>query len=605
MSKKHKTKKLNARATLPSAKSESRFFKRFFNIRYIIIFTFLFSGYLSLKNLGATYFWDDEAETGIIAKNLITTGKLTGWDGRNLYATRTGNALDENLRPINPPLYFYVCAASFKIFGISEWAGRFPSVIAGLLAIAVMMRLLKLEFGKNEWLWFYSLGFLILSPSFFLNIRQCRYYAFAMLFSLLIFYFYKRCLVKKRISYFIFLSLFSILLFYTHYLLLAAFSLSIIVYHFLFHRKDLEIKEWWKVLVAVAIFLIGTVPYAVHYKIWHRTDILIEDSWYHHKLTLLWWNFRDLNLIAVMPWTVFIIFIHLLIYYRKKDYRKKDLIVTQTIRWLVLALCNVFFIAILSPQQTVKLCPADARYLAVSIPFLAVSVGIFLFLINNWNKILAFFIFIVLITSNVLSLTMFSMDIKPTFKWLLPAYLYEIHHEFPTTYSTVIKYLSENASQDDFVFSYPDYAIYPLMFHLSEKLKFCCTLFSDTPLPIEQKMKKLAPYLFIKDEYENYPDWFIAYGYKEKTKEFLSRFSRPHKRKGNHEQFKYTCVSTLNVFYFDTSRPELHWHSFGPHKNFDPKIEGVYIFKRSKLEDKDIRGVKDSSFSGELKFLQE
>ena len=81
---------------------------------YVMILGGVVCAYVSLVQLGNTYFWDDEAHVGIIAKNYLATGGLTGWDGRNLLAFRNGSLLDNHLRIINPPLEYVVTAASFR-----------------------------------------------------------------------------------------------------------------------------------------------------------------------------------------------------------------------------------------------------------------------------------------------------------------------------------------------------------------------------------------------------------------------------------------------------------------------------------------------------------
>lgn len=561
---------------------ESRFshLEKFFKLHYIVIFIFVVCGYLSFKHLGSTPFWDDEAQVGIIAKNFLDAGTLTGWDGRNLYAIRNGAALDANLRLINPPLDCVVCAASFKIFGISTWAGRFPFVIAGLLSIAVIIFLLPLHFGKDKWLWFYVLAVLSMSTIFLLYIRQCRYYSLTMLFSLLTFYYYHLCITKKHIIYFILLSLSLILLFYSHFLICAAFLLALIIYHFLFYRREIGLKAGYKILISIGIFLTAVLPYAIYYRIWHRPDIVVNESWLPHRLKLLWWNIRDLNTVTFMPWTIFIGLVCCLIYYYKKDPIAK-----KSFQWLVIAFLNVFFIALLSPQATDSNTFADIRYLIVSMPFFLSLNGIFLFFVNRWNKFLAFFLFLTLITCNILALPRHKLKDFPTlpyFQWMLPAYISELHHNYPTAYNTTINYLIKNTAQDDYVFIYPDYATYPLMFYLSQKLKFCGLLYDEASPAITEKMKKLAPFLFINDD--NYPKWIITLGINEKAKQILGHFARPHKNNGKDEQFKYKLINVFSIFYLDTSRPEVFWHNFRPTRGFDANTDSIYIFEKIKQE---------------------
>ena len=230
-------------------------------------------------------FWDDEAQVGIIAKNLAEQGKLTGWDGRNLYAYRNGTLLDEGLRPINPPLDYLLAAASFKIFKPTTFAGRFPFVLAGLSALIVFGILLRLDFGKSNGLWVYAFGILAFSTNFLLNIRQCRYYALALLFSTLVFLMYRLCLIRKDTIWFVLLGLSSVLLFYSNWFLCASFLLALGAFHVIFQRRSFDMKSWIKAGGSALIFLAATVPYAIHYRIWIRHDMAmyLKEPWLSEK----------------------------------------------------------------------------------------------------------------------------------------------------------------------------------------------------------------------------------------------------------------------------------------------------------------------------------
>lgn len=47
-----------------------------------------------------------------------------------------------------PPMYYWLVAACFKIFGISEWAARFPSAMAAVLCVGVVYRFGRKVFGQ-------------------------------------------------------------------------------------------------------------------------------------------------------------------------------------------------------------------------------------------------------------------------------------------------------------------------------------------------------------------------------------------------------------------------------------------------------------------------
>jgi hypothetical protein len=543
--------------------------------KYVIILFFLIIAYLSLHRLDNTYFWGDEAHVGIIARNFLSTGQLTGWDGRNLYAYWNGGALDKNLRTVDAPLDIWVCAASFKLFGQSTWSGRIPFVIIGLIGLGIFILIIKHDFGDDTWLCFYTLAAFGLSPAFLLNIRQCRYYALSLTFAILSYYAYRLCLSTKRIYYFLILSVASILAFYANPMICAAFVLALGIIHLLFHRRDFSTRDWKMMFLAIFLFLIATVPYAVHFRIWNRPDHYLStpEPWFTRHFILTWWNLRDLNQITYMPWPVLIGLIYLFI-----QYRQKETILKTALEWGVLALLNTFFIAWISPQPTTGIqfsVFADVRYLIASLPFCLGLVGIFLWYVNRWSRWIGVTLLIVILSSNVLTLT--PNNQQP--RWLLPNYIYEIHHDYPTSCSAVVNYLATHAQQDDSVWCLTNGNAYPIMFYLGDKLKFCCILNYQTHLPLDVIRKLNAPLLVD----ENFPDWIIIYGTQPKIPVLLKFFSRVHKENGVNVEYSYDLIDALDIYWEDRSRPELNMHSFGPQQKYDMRYEAVYIFKKKKV----------------------
>ncbi len=390
---------------------------------YIATFIFCTVTYLALVGLDHAYFWDDEAEVGIIAKNFLTTGKLTAWDGRNLFAFHLGTTLDPNLRPINPPLQYLVAAASFKLFGLSTWAGRFPFVIFGLASLALLAVILRNEFKEENAPWLYAMAVLGFSTEFLLNIRQCRYYSLALFFTLLTFYFYRRSLAHRRTMDFIFLGISAALLFFSHYLLCAVFLAALAAVHFIFYRQTIAGKTWVKLIFSAAVFLAATVPYAIRYKIWVRPDVEKTQNWLQQKLNFLWWNFRELNTLNSFPWMIAAGLLFFLIRDRKNES------VRRTIwPWMTLAVVYTFFFAL--RQELSETQEAPMRYFLPMAAIFSVVVAGFLWFVHQRQRCLALIFFAVLIFSNAFSLAPKNAE----FRWLLPGYVKEIHHEFPTSY---------------------------------------------------------------------------------------------------------------------------------------------------------------------------
>jgi hypothetical protein len=132
---------------------------------------------LSGTGIAQHVFWDDEANTAVIARNLLRTGTLTGWDGANLMAFRGGEDLDETLiQKTVPPLQYYVAAAGLAAFGESVWGARLPFLVLGLGALWFLGRWAAAQLGPRFPAWLPPL-LLALDAPYLLYIRQARYYA--------------------------------------------------------------------------------------------------------------------------------------------------------------------------------------------------------------------------------------------------------------------------------------------------------------------------------------------------------------------------------------------------------------------------------------------
>lgn len=536
--------------------------------KHLIIPILLAAAYLSMARLDNTYFWDDEALVGIVAKNLIQTGHLTGWDGRNLLAFRNGSLLDDDLRPAEPPLSYLLAAGSFKLLGISTWNGRLPFVLVGLASLIVFIFLMREEFGHDSPLWIYASVAFSLSVVFLLNIRQCRYHSSSILFSLLTFLAYRKCIQTKKVLWFVFFAVASALLFYAHFMICAAMLAAIAVLYLVFHRRQFPLAQIWKVLLTIALFAAATVPYAVYYRIWHRPDIPVGPVvWYIRKPTLLWWNLRDSNLTTIMPWLIAAGLVYIVIRYRKKE--KSAAI---TLEYALLYLAYVVFLSMLSPQPVSSGGIADVRYLTAIMPFPAAMIGATIWFIHRRTKVAAVAVLATVLTTNVLCINPWHWQ----FRWLLPAYVKEIHQDYPTPYSEAAKFLLENARKDDVVMAFPDWTNYPIMFYAGDKVKLGCLLNRRTHLPV-QKVAALQAPLYVE---ENFPDWFIAFGTHSQAVKLLQYFSRTHAEQGQFVQHRYELARAIDIFWLDMSRPELPWHNFGPKRDFNKQVEGVYALKR-------------------------
>ncbi len=108
-----------------------------------------------------------------------------------------------NLATGHSTLYFYIILLSFKIFGISNFALRFPSALFGILSIFIFYFLLKNVFNEKKKIFYSILGALIfLTSRWFLNFARFSFEGTFLLFLELtsLLFMYKYFSNKKNIN---------------------------------------------------------------------------------------------------------------------------------------------------------------------------------------------------------------------------------------------------------------------------------------------------------------------------------------------------------------------------------------------------------------------
>jgi hypothetical protein len=536
--------------------------------------------YLSLVGLDNHAFWDDEAQVAIFAKTFIKTGTLSGWDGRNLFTFRRGDLLDAELRSINSPADYIAAAIGIKLCGFSSWSARLPFVLVGLPVLLVLWFLIREELPQRPEIARYAVTLTALSYSFLLNIRQCRYYALSMFFGLASYYLYKRALREKRIICFALMGLSLVFTFYANYLLCAALMVGLAIEHALFHLKGCTKREWLFLAIAGCLFIAFTLPYAIDHQIWVRrhTGPAQAPSLIQKLLVLSYWNLRELDLAGYLPGWLVVATIGLCV-----AFRKKIVLPPALYQWAVTIGGYILALSALSVQRPVwqgwNAGLADIRYLSVLIPFCAAVIAVFLAALHRlpFGRLIAPVAAAVVVLTNAFSFNIAS----PGFRWLLPAYINEIHNNYETSYDAAVRYLDANAKPDDVVYCVPEYAINVIHSYLGDKLRMQGLLRPGTPLS-GQALANIDGPKFITDRY---PNWFISFGLQNETAQMLQQFSQGPYSYGCDEAFS-SCsyAARLDVFYLDMTRPELPWHNFGPVTRFDPNTSAVYVFRRqSKL----------------------
>jgi hypothetical protein len=164
-------------------------------------------------NLASDYLWEDEGDTAAFAVNILKFGVPRAWDGVTFIDSDGGAPLNTDLVLISHPwLQYYLTAASFAVFGQSNWAARLPFAVAGWLTILVTY-LCAYALTKDRRVAFCSAILLTGSVQFLLYCRQCRYYALSILLSvLLVWIFFNLRSIRSALVF----AIVGILLFHSH-----------------------------------------------------------------------------------------------------------------------------------------------------------------------------------------------------------------------------------------------------------------------------------------------------------------------------------------------------------------------------------------------------
>lgn len=149
------------------------------------------AAFLLFADLGGPWLWEDEADTALFARAITRHGLPLAWDGRSFVDSDDGlrvapHALGHRLVMVGTPwLPYYLAAASFAVFGESEWAARLPSALAALACVAALYLLVLRRTGSVRAA-FASALLLLASTQFLLYGREARSYAPNMLLTLLV-----------------------------------------------------------------------------------------------------------------------------------------------------------------------------------------------------------------------------------------------------------------------------------------------------------------------------------------------------------------------------------------------------------------------------------
>ena len=191
---------------------------------------------LLFANLGNHYLWQDEAETALVSRTILSHGLPKGYDGKNFFSQIGPVSYGPDYLWIwHTWLPFYLTALSFKMFGVGTFTARLPFAVFGVATVPVFYWFAK-SVCKNAKTAGLAAVLLVLSVSFLLLARQARYYSLIPFFSLLALQGYMMVRAGRRGgSPLLFFS--ALLLFHCNFLFCATVLVTVVLHAAVFERQ--------------------------------------------------------------------------------------------------------------------------------------------------------------------------------------------------------------------------------------------------------------------------------------------------------------------------------------------------------------------------------
>ena len=515
-------------------------------------------GVLLFARLGHTALWDDESTTALYGKAVWRTGDSWALIDHNVVAFRNGVELRGLRNRYMPPLGFYLAAPFVGLLGDTSFAARLPFAVCGFLTVALIVRWLWRDRADGlTWL-LIALG-VVGNVSFMLFARQCRYYALSILLSTGLAYLY--CHRGARRRTWLAVGFLSVALLASNPLNYAALYVVAAVDYVLWGRRSRPLtRADWPLLIAPQVIL-GAALLCVWNPLMARRVWPVEaEVWLADRLTIFWWNLRDLN--GCEFGVVALMLAAPLVWIRVRE------------PWLVRGpaafLAYIVAITLLSPQQTLGTVVATVRYLVPLIP-LCIAIGVLTIrALTGRRAWLAVPLALVAFMTNLMhggpyarfaGRTIFSDAVgENRLRCTLFDYVSELRSPHPSSYAVVADWIEQNVRDEQPVYVVPNFATYPLMFHAPHALYAWQLVW-----PAEPQFARLDPIHFFG---RKSPDYMIVFG------PVVMRL------KGDLERQGYDRIAVIDCFWADLIRPELFYHAFRPVVEFDRSNLGVHVFRR-------------------------
>ncbi|MCK4752405.1 MAG: glycosyltransferase family 39 protein [Planctomycetes bacterium] len=410
-----------------------------------LIIALVLSSILLLANLGNRYLWQDEAQTALVSKTILSHGVPLGYDGKNSFSAESENEYGQDyIWKWHPWVPFYLTALSFKLFGLNAFAARLPFALFGIATIMLTYFFAK-SVTRDMKTASVATVLLMLSVPFLLLSRQCRYYSLIAFFSLLSLYGYMILLEKKKTGTIIFL-ISGILLFHCNHLFCALMLVTVFVHALLCHRNILL-----RVFALCAIVSLVNIPWIMWVSELGNMDFFGSHLFTGRTGPFLAAYFRYIHYF-IFPFFLLLIPVAQALLW-KQDKIIKAVTVDSAFLWKNLLLLILFIVLTIIGLLIVSPRPF-LRYITQLIPvFCVIAAIIITSAIRPYFKTAT--VVIVILLAAVFFVDYQRGKTQANAKGIEHLnffdYIEEITHDYDGPIEGMVKFLNENADDDDTV----------------------------------------------------------------------------------------------------------------------------------------------------------
>jgi 4-amino-4-deoxy-L-arabinose transferase-like glycosyltransferase len=551
----------------------------------VLAFVFIFT------NLGSDYLWEDEGDTAAFAVNILKFGVPRAWDGVTFIDSDGGAPLNQELVLISHPwLQYYLTAASFAVFGQTNWAARLPFAVAGWLTILVTY-LCAYDLTKNRWAALCSASLLTASVQFLLFCRQCRYYPLSMLLAcLLVWIFFNMRSIRSALLF----AIVGILLFHSHpFGIVLIGALGLIGFAYPIVPDQRRFLCWAGLVIALFVF-----PWIAFVRSGYAGDSVPVSSTAQFAGRLIQYAIECTSVTPLIGIVILSSIFALSWMLRAKNAdalqgRQDPMLDRRQLGFLfvtfVTLLCYAGAMAI--AESSDDIWRVGIRYTTAIMPLTAITAGMLIVNVSHGRSAIWLPLLLIFVFTKLTQLTPWifwgqkqtTFDGKELVRAHLPlnyagrylttpellAFLRDLKQENPGTLAKVCQFLQGHANAGDLVLTNYDWE--PLYFYT--RLPQSLRIFPGDPIYQTARRKRLPEYVFNVDGARWViwrPVWDGYFGYvgSEIRRNLLNSGAR------------ITKVAVFPETIFE-NRPEVHFHRFSGDKYFfialDPHVTAQIV----------------------------